>query len=396
MVLTLRLHARLAAFTVLLLVFALLPFLATSSQGGHPRQALLLSAEARAGVDAPAVVQGVADGATASARQSSELEAHAGLLMIADVAAAALQGQSTSGEGGGFVLFPTIDMASMSFQVFKSPVAEQDGFIRPIAGPEVSAFGPRMHPVLGRAMFHTGIDLMAACGTPIRAAAAGTVEYAENSVSWGNRTIIAHSPTLKTAYGHQSKFLVHEGEVVAQGQIIGLVGTTGWSTGCHLHWDVILNGRYVDPRSTGTTPSSAINGSPAAATPIPDGDVPIPIQTGTPTRSSTGTPTGTTTGTPTGTTTGTTTGTKTGTPGTTTTSTTAPAPSTSTTTSTTTSSATTPPAPTTSTTTSSTAPTTSTPTSTTPSTSSSAPASTEPTSTATDTPSALESSTSTE
>ena len=95
--------------------------------------------------------------------------------------------------------------------------------------------------------FHTGLDFAAPSGTPIHAAADGTVVYARVSASWGGRTIIQHSPTLKTAYGHQSTFLVTEGQVVKQGQVIGLSGTTGWSTGCHLHFTVNQNGVPVDP-----------------------------------------------------------------------------------------------------------------------------------------------------
>jgi hypothetical protein len=165
------------------------------------------------------------------------------------------------------------------------------GFIHPVPGVEVSGFGPRIHPLLHRPMFHTGIDLSAACGTPIRAAAAGKVVYARISSSWGLRTIIQHTPTLKTAYGHQSKFLVKEGQTVRQGQVIGLVGTTGWSTGCHLHFDVIINDHYVDPApylgfpastsgpaSYGTVPNYFPGGGTVVASApqtVPDGDVPF-------------------------------------------------------------------------------------------------------------------------
>jgi murein DD-endopeptidase MepM/ murein hydrolase activator NlpD len=177
------------------------------------------------------------------------------------------------------------------------------GFIRPVDAPETSGFGPRRHPVLGRAMFHTGIDLGAVCGTPIRAAADGTVVYAATTASWGNRIIIQHSPTLKTAYGHQSRLIAKVGQTVKQGDVIGLVGTTGWSTGCHLHFDVVLDGRYVDPApylgfasgdaasvpfanpGSGTYSPSA-PGTPSAPA-VPDGDVPLPAASPTPSRPST-------------------------------------------------------------------------------------------------------------
>ncbi len=177
------------------------------------------------------------------------------------------------------------------------------GFIRPVDAPETSGFGPRRHPVLGRAMFHTGIDLGAVCGTPIRAAADGTVVYAATTASWGNRIIIQHSPTLKTAYGHQSRLIAKVGQTVKQGDVIGLVGTTGWSTGCHLHFDVILDGRYVDPApylgfassnaasvpfanpGSGTSSPSA-PGTPSSPA-VPDGDVPLPAASPAPSRPST-------------------------------------------------------------------------------------------------------------
>jgi murein DD-endopeptidase MepM/ murein hydrolase activator NlpD len=94
---------------------------------------------------------------------------------------------------------------------------------------------------------HEGIDLGAAYGTPIAAAAAGTVIYAGWLGGYGNLTVIDHGGGLATAYGHQSSIAVSVGEQVAQGQTIGYVGSTGHSTGPHLHFEVRVDGQAVDP-----------------------------------------------------------------------------------------------------------------------------------------------------
>jgi murein DD-endopeptidase MepM/ murein hydrolase activator NlpD len=114
------------------------------------------------------------------------------------------------------------------------------GFIWPVSGPITSGFGWRW----GR--MHEGIDIGAPCGTPIRAAASGTIVYAGWMEGYGNITIIDHGGGMATAYGHQSAIYVGGGSV-SQGQTIGAVGSTGHSTGCHLHFEVRVNGTPVDP-----------------------------------------------------------------------------------------------------------------------------------------------------
>jgi murein DD-endopeptidase MepM/ murein hydrolase activator NlpD len=114
------------------------------------------------------------------------------------------------------------------------------GFIWPVSGPVTSGFGWRW----GR--MHEGIDIGAACGTPIRAAASGTIVYAGWMDGYGNIVIIDHGGGIGTAYAHQSAIYVGGGSV-SQGQTIGAVGSTGHSTGCHLHFEVRVNGIPVDP-----------------------------------------------------------------------------------------------------------------------------------------------------
>ncbi|MCU1538863.1 MAG: Peptidase, partial [Humibacillus sp.] len=374
-VLHLRLTGRLVPFVAMLALFALLPFL-----GGTTASAGRADVVLAAGTPAEQAVQGAVV-AVDAAREG--LNAPARGVLLGDTVAAG-GGTDALGASGGMLLFPALSLTptgamtpvagpnsiapgqqpALSPFVPLSPATGAPGapfgFIHPVPGAEASPFGPRIHPVLHRAMFHTGIDLQASCGTPIHAAAAGTVIYAKVSDSWGLRTIIQHTSGIKTAYGHQTKFLVKEGDVVTQGQVIGLVGTTGWSTGCHLHFDVIINDRYVDPAPYLGFPASAADAIPYAVVPhlvmdngrpvrtVQDGDVPIPphstggttsavdnggslptgvipTRTPTPTRTTTstggstptrttGTGTGTGTGTPTSTTTGTTSTGTTGTP----------------------------------------------------------------------------------
>jgi len=118
----------------------------------------------------------------------------------------------------------------------------------PIAGaPITSGFGMRVHPILGTARMHTGIDFGAGTGTPIRAAADGTVVSAGPYGGYGNATIIDHGNGLATLYGHQSRILVSQGQHVQRGQVIGLVGATGLATGPHLHFEVRVSGTPVNP-----------------------------------------------------------------------------------------------------------------------------------------------------
>lgn len=115
------------------------------------------------------------------------------------------------------------------------------GFIWPVSGPVVSGFGMRW----GR--MHEGIDIGAASGTPIRAAAAGTVIHAGWLGGYGNLVVVDHGGGLATAYAHASSILVGVGQRVEQGQTIALVGSTGNSSGPHLHFEVRVNGSAVDP-----------------------------------------------------------------------------------------------------------------------------------------------------
>ena len=124
------------------------------------------------------------------------------------------------------------------------------GYLRPVPGPITSGFGYRTDPITGQTALHSGIDFGSPCGTPIKAAATGivfSVTPEAASGGYGNMTIIKHSGNVATLYGHQSSIVVSPGQAVSIGQVIGYVGSTGKSTGCHLHWEIRINGTPVNP-----------------------------------------------------------------------------------------------------------------------------------------------------
>ncbi|MEH2155711.1 murein hydrolase activator EnvC family protein [Nostoc sp.] len=117
----------------------------------------------------------------------------------------------------------------------------------PSDAPTSSPFGWRMHPILGYRRFHAGLDFAASYGSKIRAADSGTVIFAGWYGGYGRAVIIDHGKGITTLYGHTSELYVTEGQTVERGQAIGAVGSTGFSTGPHLHFEVRRNGTPVDP-----------------------------------------------------------------------------------------------------------------------------------------------------
>jgi murein DD-endopeptidase MepM/ murein hydrolase activator NlpD len=112
-----------------------------------------------------------------------------------------------------------------------------------------SGFGSRRHPILGYVKMHTGVDWATAYGTPIFASGNGTVEVAGLEGGYGKYVKLKHNNGYETAYGHMSAFAkgLEVGKQVRQGQVIGFVGSTGQSTGPHVHYEILVNGRFVDP-----------------------------------------------------------------------------------------------------------------------------------------------------
>lgn len=117
----------------------------------------------------------------------------------------------------------------------------------PVQGRMTSPFGMRKHPVTGIYKLHDGTDFGAPCGTPIRSPWAGTVVKTDVSRGYGYRVHVRHDGGLTTAYAHLPRFDVKVGQRVAAGGQVGVVGNTGYSTGCHLHWMAWQGGKLVNP-----------------------------------------------------------------------------------------------------------------------------------------------------
>lgn len=136
--------------------------------------------------------------------------------------------------------------AKKGANVFAGP--GPSGLYWPIPNASTSGqIGWRRHPVYGYRSCHTGVDLRAGYGTPIRAAADGIVIDVASGGAYGRRTLISHGGGMTTMYAHQSRISVTEGERVDKGQVIGYVGSTGYSTGPHLHFEVHINGVPRNP-----------------------------------------------------------------------------------------------------------------------------------------------------
>lgn len=144
-----------------------------------------------------------------------------------------------SKQGGGYYTF---DGKSLKKAFLKSPLE----FSRVSSG-----FSMRVHPISGQWKRHQGVDFAAATGTPIRAAGDGVIDFAGTQGGYGNVVVIKHWNNYSTAYAHMSRFAsgMRKGTKVSQGEVIGYVGSTGWSTGPHLHYEFRVNNQPRDPMS---------------------------------------------------------------------------------------------------------------------------------------------------
>jgi len=134
------------------------------------------------------------------------------------------------------------------------------GLMAPVAGRITSGFGVRYHPILHIARMHTGIDFGAAWGSPIVAAADGQVIAAGWAGGYGREVQVAHGGGIVTLYGHMSGIAASPGDIVRQGQVIGYVGSSGLSTGPHVHFEVRMNGQPVDPMQVRLQSRSMVSG----------------------------------------------------------------------------------------------------------------------------------------
>jgi murein DD-endopeptidase MepM/ murein hydrolase activator NlpD len=178
--------------------------------------------------------------------------------------------QRAGASGGPFVPMaqPTLDQLTGALKALDEVAAQQSDLLtltesrllesrlkslmipssRPVDVPIGSGFGFRSDPFTGRGALHTGLDFPADVGTPIHAAAGGVVRTAEMHPEYGLMLEIDHGNGLMTRYGHTSKILVKPGDLIKRGQVVANIGTTGRSTGPHLHFEVLVDGIPQDPQ----------------------------------------------------------------------------------------------------------------------------------------------------
>jgi len=143
-----------------------------------------------------------------------------------------------------------------------SGVGEKRGQMKmPVQGHMTSSFGMRFHPILGYSRMHQGIDYGAPMGTPIEAAADGVVNFAGWHGGHGNYVLLKHGGDMATGYGHMSRIIAKPGQHVRAGQLIGYVGSTGLSTGPHLHFEVFKNNSVINPLGVKFTQAAQLAGN---------------------------------------------------------------------------------------------------------------------------------------
>ena len=184
---------------------------------------------------------------------SPEGERRFGRILAArvDVAATPSYAFYFDGEGGGRGGFYDAKGRSLRRAFLRAPLQ-----YRRIS----SRFGGRYHPILNRWRSHQGTDYAAAWGTPVRATADGSITFAGREGGYGNMIEIRHANGIRTRYGHLSKFArgLHVGQRVTQDQTVGYVGSTGLSTGPHLHYEFLVNGRATNPQRKDAGPVQAV------------------------------------------------------------------------------------------------------------------------------------------
>lgn len=178
--------------------------------------------------------------------------------------------------GAGKILHADLYTKGKSIPIYYYSDGSQEGFYKPngesivkkllrtpVDGARISSgFGLRLHPILGYSKMHKGVDFAAPAGTPIYAAGDGVVEYAGTKGTYGNFISIRHNKDFATAYAHCQRIAGHvkRGAKVTQGSIIGYVGSTGRSTGAHLHYEIVQNGKQVNPSAVKFAGTNVLSG----------------------------------------------------------------------------------------------------------------------------------------
>ena len=201
------------------------------------------AARAKASAALASAAQAQADASVAAAKVAAITASRAQALAVADRQRAAVKRQYAALRAEQLRL-QRLDKRPGS--TYRGP--RSGSLLWPIPGAGISGgVGWRVHPVYGYRSCHTGVDIRGGFGTPILAAADGRVAAVIDGGAYGLHTLINHGGGLTTMYAHQSRSVVHAGEVVRRGQLIGYVGRSGWVTGPHLHFEVHVNGVPYDP-----------------------------------------------------------------------------------------------------------------------------------------------------
>jgi murein DD-endopeptidase MepM/ murein hydrolase activator NlpD len=195
--------------------------------------------------------------------ERTNIRAHRMQSVLADLGIGAGRATGEGGIGGPFIPIKPAQSHDSAFQaqLYRINLGREqiDGYRQtlvavpvrtPVTGETemTSPFGMRTHPILGRLAIHTGIDLRGEVGEPVRATATGKVTIAGRQGGYGNMVEISHGNGLATRFGHLSEISVKVGQVVRIGEMVGRIGSTGLSTGPHLHYETRVNGQAVDPQ----------------------------------------------------------------------------------------------------------------------------------------------------
>ncbi|QHC68195.1 peptidoglycan DD-metalloendopeptidase family protein [Rathayibacter sp. VKM Ac-2759] len=195
-------------------------------------------------------VGGTADSAVARDTATAVAAARPQSFVAAGVVQQSVTRDSFAAEAKPEVLVPTASLDAITATSGESTDAAagvSGTWVLPISGRISSSYGPRPDaPVAGVNLFHKGTDLAGACGTPVLAAASGTVEESMYSGSYGNWVLLDNGGGIETGYAHNTDLLVDVGDYVTAGQQIATRGSTGASTGCHLHFETRVDGEAVD------------------------------------------------------------------------------------------------------------------------------------------------------
>lgn len=189
-----------------------------------------------------------------------------GAVEVGDLLYAAIE---SGGESGGLAKKQLLRWGGDGQLFDASAMAEQraaQALIMPVAGARItSGYGWRFHPILGFGRMHSGTDLAAPYGSPVYAVADGVVSFVGPHGGHGNYIRLEHGGAIGTGYGHLSRFAVQQGLRVRAGQVIGYVGSTGLSTGPHLHYEVFRGGASIDPMSVHFTVRAGVDKKELAA-----------------------------------------------------------------------------------------------------------------------------------